>query len=94
MTLFKIKGTVMIPFQGLIANILAVIALIVLWERPIPSLWLIILGFCIADIVLTQTVKNSIKIYGMNDKVSIIWGIITGIVQVIIIGLSIYAFTL
>ena len=82
----------MIPFQGAVASILAVIALFVLWERPIPTLWWIILGILIADYLFSNSLKESLKLYGKEDKVTVKWGIIATITQISLIGLSIYTF--
>lgn len=80
----------MIPFQGLIASALAIIALIVLWDRPDPTLWRIILGLLIAEYLFAQTVKTCLKDYGMHDKATKTWGIITTVAQLLLIVLSIY----
>lgn len=80
----------MIPFQGLIASVIGIVALIIGWERPVPILWWIILGLLICDFLLTKTVRESIGMYGMKDSATRAWGIITGVNQLVIIGLSAY----
>ncbi len=80
----------MIPFQGLIASVLGIIALIVLWDRPDPTLWRVIFGLMIAEFLFAQTVKTCIKDYGMHDKATKTWGVITTISQLFLIVLSIY----
>ena len=80
----------MIPFQGLIASALAIIALIVLWDRPDPTLWRIIFGLLIAEYLFAQTVKTCLKDYGMYDAATKTWGVITTITQLLLIILSIY----
>ena len=84
----------LIPYQGLIADVLSIIALIVLWEKPIPTLWWIILGVLVASFLFTQTVKTSLKDYGMYDTVTKTWGIIATVFQLLLIGLSVYALIL
>ncbi len=66
----------MIPFQGAIASILAIIALIVLWDESNSMLWWIILGLLITDYLFTNSLKESLKLYGEEDKATIKWGII------------------
>ena len=84
----------MIPFQGAIASILAIIALIVLWDKPNTTLWWGILGILIADYLFTNSLKESLRLYEKDDKVTITWGIVATITQISLIGLSIYAFYL
>lgn len=81
----------MIPFQGLIVNVLAPITLFVLWQRPILTLWWIILGLFILNRIFVNTLRNSLKTNGMQEKGTKVWGYITELTQYMIIGISIYA---
>ena len=81
----------MIPFQGFIASILAIIALIVLWNESNSMLWWIIIGLLFTDYLFTNTLKESLKLYGGEDKATIKWGIIVTVTQISLIGISIYA---
>ena len=81
----------MIPFQGFIASILAIIALIVLWSESNSMLWWIIIGLLFTDYFFTNTLKESLKLYGGEDRVTIKWGIIVTVTQISLIGISIYA---
>ena len=83
----------MIPFQGLIVNVLAPITLFVLWQRPILILWWIILGLFILNRIFVNTLGNSLKKNGMQDKRTKVWGYITELTQYIIIGISMYGRT-
>ena len=40
----------MIPYQGLVANILTVIVLIKLWDSPATYLWRTIAGLAVLDL--------------------------------------------
>ena len=50
----------MIPLQGLIAQVLGVVALVVIWERPIPVLWWCILGLLIAEWYFKALTKDRV----------------------------------
>lgn len=80
----------MIPFQGLIVNILAPITLFVLWQRPILILWWIILGLFILNHIFVSKLGISLKKKGMQGKSTKVWGYITELTQYAIIGISIY----
>lgn len=80
----------MIPFQGLIASVIGIVALILAWQRPVPILWYVILGLLIIDFVFKKTVRESMGMYGLKDSATVTWGIITTVNQVAIIGLSVY----
>lgn len=81
----------MIPFQGLVVNVLAPITLFVLWQRPILTLWWIILGLFILNHIFVNTLGNSLKKNGMHDKATKVWGYVTELIQYIILGTCIYA---
>jgi len=80
----------MIPYQGLIAWVMGILALTFAWERPIPVLWWVILGLLVGDFLFTRTVRESMGMYGWKDRATITWGIITTVNQLAIIGLSVY----
>lgn len=82
----------MIPFQGCLADILGVIALLVAWERPIPSIWWWILGLMIIGHFFVKVLAESLRTLGMMHRATIFWSVIAGITQLAIIGLSIYVF--
>lgn len=82
----------MIPGQGCLADILGVIALIVSWERPIPSIWWWILGLMIGGYYLSSVLKESLKTLGMMHRATIVWSVVLCIIQLAIIGLSVYVF--
>jgi hypothetical protein len=48
----------MIPFQGLVAEIFAVIGLIRLWRHPLPGIWWVLLVIFFAEWFLLQAFKK------------------------------------
>ncbi len=78
--------------MGFISGILAIIALIVLWQTPLPMLWWSILILVIVDFLCVSAVKESIRMHGNKDRVTLFWLIITTLIQIATIALSIYAF--
>ena len=80
----------MLPYQGLIAFILGFAALVVSWKQPIPSTWWIILALMTTEFLFANTVRKSLGMYGMRDKVTKTWGVLTSLVQFGIIILAIY----
>jgi hypothetical protein len=79
-----------IPFQGLIVNVLTLITLFVLWQRPIHALWWIVLGLFILNRIFVSKLGNSLKRNGMQNKATKVWGYITELTQYALIGISIY----
>jgi len=59
------------PFSGLLAEVLGVIALIVLWSKPAHGLWWLILGLLIAEQKFKATVRSSIEMYGVQHQASL-----------------------
>ena len=45
-----------------------------------------------ADYLFTNSLKESLKLYGKEDKVTVNWGIVATITQISFIGISIYVF--
>jgi phosphatidylglycerophosphate synthase len=78
--------------MGCLAEILAVVALLVLWRHPIPHLWWWVLGVLVAQSVIARVVKESLTLYGMHDKATIFWGIVCTILQISLIALAIVSF--
>ena len=82
----------MIPLQGLIAQVLGVVALVVIWERPIPVLWWCILGLLIAGWYFKALTKASFQTNGPKNPITVTLGIVLTVIQLVVIGLSIYSF--
>ena len=78
--------------MGCLAEILAVIALFYLWSRSSPKLWWLILGVLIAQSIIARVVKESLRLYGPRDKVTIFWGVVCTVLQVALIVLCIMGF--
>lgn len=82
----------MIPLQGLIAQVLGVVALVVIWERPIPVIWWCILGLLIAEWYFKALTKDSFQTNGPKNPITVTLGIVLTVIQLVVIGLSIYSF--
>ena len=54
----------MIPFQGLIASILGVIGLIVNWNKEFYFFFWLLVFLLLMDMVLTDALRNVLKIKG------------------------------
>jgi hypothetical protein len=78
--------------MGCLADILAIIALIVLWVHPLPHLWWWILGVFLAQIVIVWVLEESLKMYGMRDKATLFWSIVAGVLQLTLIVLAVISF--
>lgn len=76
--------------MGFIAFVLDIIALFILWDRPIPVLWWVIIGLFIFDYLCVQAVKNSIKINGSRDSVTTFWLTVATITQLSEVCISLY----
>jgi phosphatidylglycerophosphate synthase len=77
--------------MGCLSELLGVFSLIMLWNNPEDeNLWWIILGVLMANSLLSKVLKESLRLYGPNDSSSFFWGIIMTLIQLGLIGLSIY----
>ena len=81
----------MIPYQGLVANILTVIVLIKLWDSPATLLWRTIAGLAVLDIINVRIFLNTVRECGENDRRSNFALLVGAVTQTAIIGLCIYA---
>jgi hypothetical protein len=81
----------MIPFQGLIAEIFAVIGLIRLWRHPLPIIWWTLLILFFVEWFLIRALKQ--KLLQTGDSMKCIGLTIpTLIAQLSEIGIGIYSF--
>ena len=78
--------------MGCLAELLAIVALFVLWTRPIPHLWWWVLGVLVAQAIIARVVQESLKLYGMRDAATVFWSIVCGILQLGLIVLAIVSF--
>jgi hypothetical protein len=81
--------------MGCLSELLGMVSLILLWNNPEDkNLWWIILGVLLANSFLSRVLKESLRLYGPKDSSSVFWGIIMALIQLGLIGLSIYGFFL
>jgi hypothetical protein len=78
--------------MGCLAEILAIIALIVLWAHPLPHLWWWILGVFLGQALIVRVFQQALKDHGMRDKVTLFWSIVAGLLQLALIVLAVISF--
>ena len=77
--------------MGCLAEIIAIVTLILLWNNPEDkSVWWTILILFIANSLFTRVLKESLNLYGGADSSSKFWGVIVTLIQIGILGTSIY----
>lgn len=77
--------------MGCLGELLGILALALLWNNPNDErIWWIILGVLIANSFLSRVLKESLRLYGPKDGSSVFWGIVMTLIQIGLIGLSIY----
>lgn len=82
----------MIPLQGLISDVIGIVALFKLWRHPLPGLWWGLLVLMIVNVIGVKALRLSISEYGMFDGSTKVGTVFCMVVQFSIIGLGIYAF--
>ena len=82
----------MIPFQGLIASILGVIGLIVNWNKELYSLFWLLVFLLLMDMILTDALRNVLRIKG-DCNTARITALIGTINQITIIFFGIGSFS-
>ena len=81
----------MIPFQGLIAEIFAVIGLVRFWRHPLPGIWWVLLVIFFAEWFLCHALKKEWLRTGDARSVLGI-AIPTCVLQLAEVGIGIYSF--
>jgi hypothetical protein len=82
----------MLPFQGLLADIFAVIALIRFWRTPLPWMWWTTLGLFVLELLSTRALKQSLQTNGPRAAATIVIGILCTLLQLALIALGVYSF--
>jgi hypothetical protein len=79
----------MIPFQGLVAEIFAIIGLVRLWRHPLPLIWWTLLILFFVEWGLCRVLKRELH----TKHPSKLWGLMipTAIAQLAEIGIGIYS---
>ena len=58
----------MIPYQGLVANILTVIVLVKLWDSPATKMWWSVFGLAVFDLINVRILILTNRECGENSK--------------------------
>lgn len=82
----------MLPFQGLLANIFSVIALIRFWHSPLPWIWWITLCAFVFELLSTSALKQSLQTNGPRHSATITIGVLCTLLQLALIGIGVYSF--
>jgi hypothetical protein len=80
----------MIPFQGCLADVLALVALFRLWTFPPRPIWWALLAGIVLDGIGKAMLRESIKTYGGLDSCSKQIAGVLMVVQLGVIGAAIY----
>lgn len=81
----------MIPLQGLVAEILAVIGLIRFWRHPLPGIWWVLLTVFFVEWYLCHTFKKQwLRTRDLRSTIGL--GILVTLLQLAEIGIGISSF--
>jgi hypothetical protein len=81
----------MIPFQGLLANIAGIVALIRFWGAPLPTIWFIALSLFLLDFLFTNLLRGAIAENKGRSSGTVFLAIICTLIQFGLIGVGVYS---
>lgn len=75
-----------------VLTIVNIAALVVAWDNPIPTVWWMLLGLLLTDILQLAVLRESVRLYGTRDRTTSFWALVHTAVQFVALAVSVYVF--